>query len=83
MAKNIGRIHDPHNENDSDLQNTLDRAYDGRHVGVQCFPLASYIAALKIKTVDYFSLDVEGHELAVLETIPFDKVDITVIMNYK
>ena len=26
--------------------------------------------------VDYLSLDVEGAELAVLETIPFDRVDI-------
>ena len=26
--------------------------------------------------MDYLSLDVEGAELAVLETIPFDRVDI-------
>ena len=29
--------------------------------------------------VDYFSLDVEGVELEVLKTIPFDKVDIRVM----
>jgi len=29
--------------------------------------------------VDYFSLDIEGPELEVLETIPWDKVDITAI----
>jgi hypothetical protein len=29
--------------------------------------------------VDYFSLDIEGPELEVLETIPWDRVDITVI----
>jgi hypothetical protein len=29
-------------------------------------------------TIDYFSLDVEGSELAILKTIPFDKVDIRV-----
>ena len=28
--------------------------------------------------IDYFSLDVEGLELDVLQTIPFDKVDISV-----
>jgi hypothetical protein len=28
--------------------------------------------------VDVFSLDVEGNELEVLKTIPFDEVDITV-----
>ena len=28
--------------------------------------------------VDYFSLDVEGSELDILKTIPFDRVDIKV-----
>ncbi|KAL5005844.1 hypothetical protein ScPMuIL_017002 [Solemya velum] len=31
------------------------------------------------KTVDYFSLDVEGSEPAVLRSIPFDKVDIKLL----
>ena len=30
-------------------------------------------------TVDYFTLDIEGDELTVLKTIPFDKVDIKVL----
>ena len=30
-------------------------------------------------TVDYFSLDIEGAELQVLKTIPFDKVDIKIL----
>jgi hypothetical protein len=34
--------------------------------------------AFKNPTIDYFSLDVEGSELAILKTIPFDKVDIRV-----
>ena len=29
--------------------------------------------------IDYFSLDVEGLELEVLETIPFDELDISVL----
>lgn len=29
--------------------------------------------------MDYFTLDIEGAELQVLETIPFDKVDIQVL----
>jgi hypothetical protein len=29
--------------------------------------------------VDYFSLDIEGPELEVLETIPWDRVDISAI----
>ena len=30
-------------------------------------------------TVHYFSLDIEGAELAVLKSIPWDKVDIKVL----
>lgn len=47
-------------------------------IDVQCFPLYTYLLALKVKTVDYFSLDVEGNELEVLKTIPWDLVDIKV-----
>ena len=35
--------------------------------------------ALNISHIDYFSLDVEGQELPVLKTIPFDKIDISVL----
>ena len=45
-------------------------------VNVQCFPLYSLLLALDQLTVDFFSLDVEGDELKVLATIPFDKVNI-------
>ena len=31
-----------------------------------------------VAKVDYFSLDVEGNEMDILRTIPFDEVDITV-----
>nr|CAD7261211.1 unnamed protein product [Timema shepardi] len=48
------------------------------YVDVQCFPFYTYLLALNRTLIDYFSLDVEGHELDVLETIPFDKVDIQV-----
>ncbi|CAL8095424.1 unnamed protein product [Orchesella dallaii] len=41
---------------------------------VQCMPLFSLLKALSVKVVDYFSLDVEGNELQVLKTIPFDKI---------
>lgn len=46
------------------------------HVDVQCFPLYTYLLALNITNVDYFSLDIEGDELEVLKTIPFDKINI-------
>jgi hypothetical protein len=45
---------------------------------VQCLPLYSILLALNRTTIDIFSLDIEGHELIVLKTIPFDKVDIKV-----
>jgi hypothetical protein len=48
------------------------------HVDVQCFPLYSYLLALNRTKIDYFSLDVEGSELDVLRTIPFEKLDIQV-----
>jgi len=45
---------------------------------VDCFPIFSLLATMSVTTVDYFSLDVEGAELKVLENIPFDRVDIRV-----
>ena len=51
---------------------------------VQCFPLYSILVAVGQTTVDYFSLDVEGVELDILRTIPWDKVDIKVrIVTFK
>ena len=49
---------------------------------VQCFPLYSYLRALNRTKVDYFSLDVEGSELDVLRTIPFEKLDIRVCVLF-
>ncbi len=46
---------------------------------VQCFAFFSQVAALGVSHVDYFSLDIEGPELEVLKTIPFDKITIDVI----
>lgn len=45
-------------------------------VNVQCFPLYSYLLALNVTQVDYFSLDVEGVELDVLKTVPFNLLNI-------
>ena len=47
-------------------------------VNVTCLPLFSILMALDNPRIDYFSLDVEGSELAILKTIPFDKVNIMV-----
>lgn len=48
------------------------------YVDVQCFPLYTFLLALNRTTIDYFSLDVEGGELEVLQTIPWSNVDIKV-----
>jgi len=49
-------------------------------VSVHCIPLHSILLALNKTTIDLFSLDIEGHELSVLKTIPFDKINIKVIL---
>ena len=44
-----------------------------------CFPFYPILLAMGNPVVDYFSLDVEGAELPILKTIPWDKVDIKVL----
>jgi len=52
---------------------------DEQTYDMQCFPLYSLILATGNRTVNYLSLDIEGAEFLVLQTIPWDKVDIEVI----
>ena len=44
-----------------------------------CFPLYSVLLAMGRTTIDYLSLNMEGQELNILKTIPFDKVNIKII----
>ena len=47
---------------------------------MQCFPLYSLLmAAAGNVTVNYLSLDIEGTELLVPQTLPWDKLDIEVM----
>ena len=46
---------------------------------VNCYPFNSIMDALGIRHVDYFSLDIEGPKLAILETIDFDRIRIDVL----
>ena len=48
-------------------------------VTVKYFTLHSLLLAIGQMEVDYFSLDVEGPELEIFQTIPFDKIYIKVI----
>ena len=78
MARNVGRLHEP-NDTDTHLPNSLDVAHSGTHVFVQCIPFIHLMNALNVTTVDYFSLDIEGNELKVLKTIPFDEINIVTL----
>ena len=48
-------------------------------ITAQCFTLHSLLLAVGQTEVDYLSLDVEGPELEILQTIPFNKIKIKVI----
>jgi len=50
-----------------------------RKIPVPCFPLMSILSALKIFTVDYLYLNAFGHELQILQNIPWNEVEIKVI----
>jgi len=58
------------------------KAYEGRHTfTVPCGPLGPVLQdVFKGQPITFFSLDVEGSEPLVLETIDFDKIFIEVIM---
>lgn len=51
---------------------------DGKLIKAQCFPLYSILLAVGRTKIDYLTLDIQGHELRVLKTLPWEKVDITV-----
>merc|ERR1712192_4068 len=46
---------------------------------LQCLPLYSLLLALGNPTVNWFILDIEGAEYQVLQTIPWNLVDIEMI----
>ena len=48
-------------------------------ISFQCIPLFSLLLSLGNPTVNYLSLDIEGGEFQVLQTIPWEKVDIQVM----
>ncbi|KAL3884610.1 hypothetical protein ACJMK2_024737 [Sinanodonta woodiana] len=65
-------------EKKEDEKWVLDHKFDQKpYYEVPCFPLYSIMLALKPTSIDYFGLDVEGNELPILQTIPFDDLNIT------
>ena len=76
----IDRTASSRNELANDL-NKFNRFVPIRHgkdriyVYVPCFSLNTILNALNVKQVDYFSLDVEGSEMDVLNNIDFNTTD--------
>ncbi|XP_050523899.1 uncharacterized protein LOC126895745 [Daktulosphaira vitifoliae] len=75
QRKNMGRIAGDEVIEDEIILNNIELK-EIPQVRVQCFPFYTYMLALNKTVIDYFSLDVEGSELNVLKTIPFEKIDI-------
>lgn len=73
----------------SGLEGEVDELYRGTDfakydfyqgdIPVQCFPLAAILDSMDIQEVDYLSLDVEGSEIGILRTIPFELFRINVV----
>lgn len=54
---------------------------DDRSTGINqiaCYPFYSHVMAMNRTKVDYFSLVAEGDELKILQTVPFEILDISV-----
>jgi FkbM family methyltransferase len=51
-----------------------------RTVTVPCGPLSKYLAILGVRHIDFFSLDVEGAELVVLDTIDWTALTVDVMI---
>ena len=49
-------------------------------VQMQCFPLYTLLLAMGRPTINLLVLDIEGFELAVLRTLPWDQLDVEVII---
>jgi hypothetical protein len=49
---------------------------DTKFFDIQCMPLTAILLAVNMTEIDFFSLDIEGHELDVLRAIDFDKIKI-------
>ncbi|RNA03115.1 Star [Brachionus plicatilis] len=58
------------------FKDSKNKPLDYEFIYVPCFSIQTILAAINVKTVDLFSLDVEGGELDVLKSINFDKIRI-------
>jgi FkbM family methyltransferase len=50
-----------------------------REITVPCFTLGTILKEQGFDHVDYLSIDTEGGELDILKSIPFDRIDVSVV----
>jgi len=53
---------------------------EGANMKIHCGPLSHPLSQLDIRHINFWSLDVEGSELATLQTVHWDAVQIDIIM---
>lgn len=70
-----------HNDEDAEVRinSLLDEESSWFNSRVKCFPLYSLMLAVNRTNFDLLSLGCGGHELQILQTLPFDAVNIEVI----
>ncbi|KAJ6650062.1 Protein Star, partial [Pseudolycoriella hygida] len=71
-------IHHEGETHDVKINSLIDED-SGFRTRVKCFPLYTLMLAVNHTKIDVLSLGCQGQELQILETVPFDRVTITVI----
>ncbi|XP_043207019.1 uncharacterized protein LOC122373234 isoform X1 [Amphibalanus amphitrite] len=64
----------------SQEQNVVNTARPPRQHRATCVPIAAVLRALNRTSVDFFSLDIEGPEMGVLAHIPWNELDIKILL---
>lgn len=64
----------------NELSKNSETPLDGVDVyTTQCFPLYSILLAINRTQIDVFKLNADGLEFQILKTIPWEKLDVTVL----
>ena len=58
------------------LNDELSESSERAYTKAQCFPLISHLLALNVTLIDFLSLDIQGHEWSVLQTLPLDRLRV-------
>jgi hypothetical protein len=67
--------------NDGVLSTVVDdKTKNGKAYDMKCNSLAHMISLMNQTSIDFWSLDVEGHEMTVLRAVDFSKVDVKLLM---